>query len=119
MRPWPWPDSLDALTAAPKHHKLVLDNDRVRVLDTRIPPGDLVPVHTHRWPAVYYTISGGDFVHYDAEGNVLLDTRIHPNPTGQPARVGDPPDQRRDQVAIMLQTEVWTRRSAGTPTLKR
>jgi hypothetical protein len=86
MNPWPWPDSLDALVAAPKHHKLVLDNDRVRVLDTRIPAGDLVPVHTHRWPAVYYTISGGDFVRCDGDGNVLLDTRIRPHAAGQPAR---------------------------------
>jgi hypothetical protein len=83
---WPWPDSLDALIAAPEHHKLVLDNERVRVLDTRIPPGDRVPVHTHRWPGVYYTISGDDFIRYDAEGAVLLDTRIHPNPPGRPAR---------------------------------
>jgi hypothetical protein len=86
MSSWPWPDSLDALVAAPRHHKLVLDNDRVRVLATRIPAGDLVPVHTHRWPAVYYTIAGGDFIRYDGEGNVLLDTRIHPHPPGQPAR---------------------------------
>ena len=56
---WPWPDSLDARTAAPRHHSLVLENERVRVLDTRIPVGDTVPVHTHRWPAVYYTISPG------------------------------------------------------------
>jgi hypothetical protein len=86
MSPWRWPDSLDALVAAPKDHTVVLDNDRVRVLDTRIPAGDLVPVHTHRWPAVYYTISGGDFVRYDGDGKVLLDTRIHPHPAGQPAR---------------------------------
>jgi len=83
---WPWPDSLDAMVAAPQHHKLVLENDRVRVLDTRIPAGDLVPVHTHRWPAVYYTISGGDFVRRDGEGRVLLDTRVHSNSTGAPAR---------------------------------
>jgi len=82
---WPWPDSLDALIAAPKHHKLVLDNERVRVLDTHIPAGDIVPVHTHRWPAVYYTISGAPFVRRDGEGNVLLDTRIHPMPPDQPA----------------------------------
>ena len=31
-------------------------------------------------------ISGGDFVRCDAEGNVLLDTRIHPYPLGRPAR---------------------------------
>jgi|SRR5665213_995011 len=78
--PWPWPDSLDALAAAPAHHRLVLENDRVRVLDTRIPAGDVVPVHTHRWAAVYYTISPGDFVRRDGEGNVLFDTRIHSRP---------------------------------------
>ena len=76
--PWPWPDSLDALAAAPGHHQLMLENDRVRVLDTRIPSGDVVPVHTHRWPAIYYSISPGDFIRRDGEGNVLLDTRIRP-----------------------------------------
>jgi hypothetical protein len=45
--PWPWPDSLDAVIAAPQYHRLVLENERVRVLDTQIPSGDIVPVHTH------------------------------------------------------------------------
>ncbi len=77
---------LDALVAAPQHHKLILENERVRVLDTRIPPGDLVPVHAHRWPAVYYLISGGDFVRYDVEANVLLNTRTHPHPASRAAQ---------------------------------
>jgi hypothetical protein len=77
---WPWPDSLDALIAAPEHHKLVFENERVRILDTRIPAGDLVPVHTHRWPAVYYTLAPGHFIRRDGEGNVLLDTRQSPGP---------------------------------------
>ena len=77
-QPWPWPDSLDAVIAAPQYHRLVLENDRVRVLDTRIPVGDIVPVHTHRWPAVYYTISPGDFVRRDGDGNVLFDSRSVP-----------------------------------------
>jgi hypothetical protein len=75
---WPWPDSLDAVIAAPQYHRLVLENDRVRVLDTRIPAGDIVPVHTHRWPAIYYTISPGDFVRRDGEGKVLFDSRTVP-----------------------------------------
>ena len=75
---WPWPDSLDAVIAAPQYHRLVLENDRVRVLDTRIPVGDIVPVHTHRWPAVYYTISPGDFIRRDGHGNVLFDSRSVP-----------------------------------------
>ena len=76
--PWPWPDSLDALIAAPKHHRLVFENDRVRVLDTLIPVGDIVPVHTHRWPAVYYTIQISDFIRRDGEGNLLFDSRTAP-----------------------------------------
>jgi len=75
---WPWPDSLDAVSAAPEYHRVVLENDRVRVLDTRIPVGDIVPVHTHRWPAIYYTIAAGDFVRRDGEGNVLFDSRTVP-----------------------------------------
>jgi hypothetical protein len=76
--PWPWPDSLDALIAAPKHHRLVFENDAMRVLDTVIPVGDIVPVHTHRWPAVYYTIQTSDFIRRDAEGKLLFDSRTAP-----------------------------------------
>jgi hypothetical protein len=72
---WTWPDTLDALVAAPDHHTLLLENDRVRVLDTRIAPGEQTPVHTHRWPCVMYILSWSDFIRYDDKGNVLLDSR--------------------------------------------
>lgn len=78
MTDWPWPDSLDAVIAAPKHHRLVLENDKVRVLDTLIPAGDTVPVHTHRWPAVYYTIQPGEFIRRDGDGTLLFDSRTAP-----------------------------------------
>ena len=81
---WPWPDVLDALQAAPRHHQLILENDRVRVLETRVAPGDTVPVHTHRWPAVNHLESWSDFVRRDAEGRVLLDTRGRPPPARLP-----------------------------------
>ena len=81
---WPWPEELDALQAAPMHHRLLLDNDRVRVLDTRIGPGDRVPVHTHRWPAVNHVMSWSDFVRRDADGRVLVDTRGRPPPASLP-----------------------------------
>jgi len=68
-------DDLDALTAAPAHHRLLLENDRVRVLDTHIAPGDTTPVHTHRWPAVLYVLTGEHFVRRDGKGNVLMDSR--------------------------------------------
>jgi hypothetical protein len=76
MQEWTWPDSLDALIAAPAFHRLLLENDRVRVLDVRIPPGQLVPVHTHKWPSVVYVQSASDFIRRDGHGKVILDSRV-------------------------------------------
>ena len=72
---WPWPEELDAVRAAPQHHKLLFENDHVRVLDTCIPSGERTAVHTHRFPASLYVISWSDFIRYDEEGRVLLDSR--------------------------------------------
>ena len=35
-------------------HKVILDNDQVRVLDVRIPPGEKVAMHSHPENVVYY-----------------------------------------------------------------
>jgi hypothetical protein len=57
---WPWPDDLDAMIAAPEFHTVLFEDDRVRVLDGRVPPGATVPVHTHRWGAVLYILATSD-----------------------------------------------------------
>jgi quercetin dioxygenase-like cupin family protein len=49
---WPWPDAMDALVAAPSSHRVLVDNDRVRVLEVVIEPGTREPEHTHRAPSV-------------------------------------------------------------------
>jgi hypothetical protein len=72
---WAWPDSLDALSAAPGHHSLLLENDKIRVLQTRIPPGQTVPVHTHRFAGVLLIESWSDFIGRDQDGIVLFDAR--------------------------------------------
>lgn len=74
-----WPPELDAVIAAPKHHIVLLENDQVRVLDTRIEPGEITPLHTHHWPSVYHIISFTDFVRRDGDGTVLVDTRLKPS----------------------------------------
>ena len=86
-----WPPELDALIAAPRHHRLLFENDRVRVLDTRIAPGDTVPLHTHRWTAVHEIKSWSDFVRRDADGKVLVDTRGRPAPASLPHIVWSEP----------------------------
>ncbi len=70
-----WPDSLDALVAAPESHSLLFENDAVRVLETRIEPGHTTPVHTHRWPGALYVLSFDHFVRRDDGGAILVDTR--------------------------------------------
>lgn len=75
LKDWTWPDDLDALIAAPRHHKLLFENDFVRVLDTSIPPGQTTPVHTHRYPASLYVLSWSDFLRFDNMGNVIFDSR--------------------------------------------
>ncbi len=72
---WPWPEELDALKAAPQHHKLLFENELVRVLNTCIPSGEITGVHTHKWLASLYVISWSGFIRYDKDGNVMLDSR--------------------------------------------
>jgi quercetin dioxygenase-like cupin family protein len=74
-KPQIWPEELDALIAAPKHHVLLFENEAVRVLDTRVAPGDTVPLHTHCWPSALYIMSWSDFVRRDALGKVVADSR--------------------------------------------
>ena len=81
---WPWPDSLDAVIAAPKYHKLLFENERVRLLEVRIRPGEITPVHTHRWPSAIYVAKQSDFIRRDSEGNLIFDSRTVGPPPNEP-----------------------------------
>jgi hypothetical protein len=72
---WPWPDSVDALVAAPTHHQLLLEDERVRVLHTRIAAGDIVPLHTHQWGGVAYVQNFSHFIRWGEKGEILFDSR--------------------------------------------
>jgi hypothetical protein len=81
---WPWADALDALVATADYHRLLFENERVRVLKVRIGPGQLVPVHTHRWPSAVYVVSASNFVRRDGEGKLLFDSRKAGPPPATP-----------------------------------
>ncbi|HEY4011403.1 MAG TPA: hypothetical protein VGM11_14710 [Acidobacteriaceae bacterium] len=72
---------LDAMIAAPRFHRVLLENDAVRVLDTIVQPGETVPLHTHCWPAVLYVVTWSDCVRRDADGNITMDSRASAAPT--------------------------------------
>jgi beta-alanine degradation protein BauB len=61
----------DSAKVAPKNVKVILENNRVRVLEVHIKPGEKVPMHSH--PAhVTYTLSDvkGKYVSPDGETTI-------------------------------------------------
>lgn len=81
---------LDAMVAASDHHSVLVENDRVRVLDTRLGAGQRTPVHAHRWPAALYVLSWSDFVRRDEHGTIIADSRGRPPPEAGAALWSEP-----------------------------
>ena len=70
-----WQANLDAVIAAPINHKILMENDKVRVLEVTLMPGETEEVHHHQWPSVLYIQEAGDFIDYDSNGNIIMDSR--------------------------------------------
>jgi hypothetical protein len=51
--PSTWDPALDAVVAAPKHHKVLFENENLRVIEVTLESNDEEPVHHHRWPSVF------------------------------------------------------------------
>ena len=64
---WPWPQSLDAVAAAPDSHNVLLENEQVRVVEVVIRPGEKEPIHTHRWPSVMMVDRAAQIRYYDED----------------------------------------------------
>jgi quercetin dioxygenase-like cupin family protein len=61
----------DALLAAPGNHRILFENDEVRVLDVTVPAHSVEPMHTHAWPSIVY---------FDTPGNLRFLTPANPSP---------------------------------------
>ena len=53
LDPSTWDPALDAVVAPPKHHKVIFENECLRVLEVTLEPNDEEPIHHHRWPSVF------------------------------------------------------------------
>ena len=69
------PNNLDGPIAAPDHHRVVFENDRVRIVETVIRAGDTTPLHTHLAPHLLIFSSGSHFVRRDETAALMFDTR--------------------------------------------
>ena len=66
------PEELDAVAACPENHRVVLENDRVRVLDVTIPPRTIEEAaHTHKWWGVFIIDSAPEIVYYGRDGGAV------------------------------------------------
>ena len=68
---------MDALHAAPASHRLLLDNDRVRVLDVVIEPGTREPEHTHQAASVMIIDEPARIRYYQGDA-LLFESRARP-----------------------------------------
>jgi hypothetical protein len=74
-----WPASMDAVAAAPGNHRVLLENDRVRVLEITVAPGEREPVHAHCLPSVSYVMYEGKYRDYDGQGKLLEEVKESPD----------------------------------------
>jgi hypothetical protein len=66
-----FPDGFDAVQA-PNSHKVIFENEFVRVLEVTMPaPGTTEPMHHHRWPSFFLDWdTGGGTPHHRPDGSV-------------------------------------------------
>jgi predicted metal-dependent enzyme (double-stranded beta helix superfamily) len=67
-----WDPSLDSLAAAPANHRLLYEDESIRVLSVSIAPGQTEPPHHHRWPSVFVIDSFGKKMRdFDSDGREI------------------------------------------------
>lgn len=65
--------AMDFLEAAPKQTKVLINNDKVRVIEVKMNKGDKIPMHTHP-DAIVYVIKSGK-VRWTAEDGKVSETQ--------------------------------------------
>ena len=88
--PATWDPQLGAVVAAQDHHKVIFENDKLRVLEVTLEPDDEEPLHHHRWPSVFVL----DSIHGDVHDISPDGERLPP---------------RRD---VMQAIEIWDGKSS-------
>jgi hypothetical protein len=66
-----WPPHLEALVAAPANHRVLLEDDEVRVLEVIVQPGERENLHHHRWPSIMVVLARPNYRNFDGDGNEI------------------------------------------------
>ena len=63
-----WKPELEATSAAPDNHKILFENEEVRVLEVTVLPGKSEQLHVHRYPSVIYVDSSPHLIEHLQDG---------------------------------------------------
>jgi hypothetical protein len=66
-----WSPCLDAVIAAPRNHRVLMEDETIRVLEVTVDPGEREALHHHRWPSLMVVLARPSYVNRDAQGNVI------------------------------------------------
>jgi hypothetical protein len=108
---WLWPDSVDARVVAPESHKVLLENEYVRVIEVTIKPGTKEPAHTHKWPSVMIVDVPTDLRYFDEDNKVVEIIGRHETKTEwmDPERLHavENLDNKKEYHAIRIELKKW------------
>ncbi len=89
----------DAVAAAPYSHRVMFEDEHVRVLEIRLPPGATEPIHVHALPSVIFGETGGEggakfiYTEYRMQGGKFVEVSSQEiTPTAGYRAVWSPPE---------------------------
>jgi hypothetical protein len=77
---WEWGDEKDAMIASPQNHRILFENQEIRILDVIINPGEREELHTHRWKSVFIVDALASMRYLGASGEVVFERTVPPVP---------------------------------------
>ena len=79
-----WSAALDAPSAAPRNHRVLFENERVRVLDVVVEVGGRESLHAHCCPSFLYVMFRGKLREWGADGKLIREVNETPPATAFP-----------------------------------
>jgi quercetin dioxygenase-like cupin family protein len=71
-----WLTERDGVRVDPAHHRVLVENAAVRVVETIIPAGAGTPIHAHPYRRLMIALSGTSFARNGVDGTVLEETQL-------------------------------------------
>ena len=93
-----WPPHRDAVAAAPRNHRVLWEDDEVRVLDVTVRPGEREELDHHQWPSIMVLLSRPRYVNHDEAGNQVKPAIVLQSDPVFPLAVRLPPQRHYVEV---------------------